>query len=135
MGRPQPRQPDVGATGGGGLPRCFDSIYYGRPKGMPAFRPAHSAAEGVWTLVTLPAIPAGAGRCAHRVLGAAVRGHGSAAVMALVGALAIGAAGDGGRQRPWERTSVKQQASRTHRGQRFHICGSKISMAQSPSHG
>jgi mono/diheme cytochrome c family protein len=29
----------------------FSSIYYGRPKGMPAFGGALGA-EGVWTLVT-----------------------------------------------------------------------------------
>jgi cytochrome c oxidase cbb3-type subunit 3 len=36
---------------GGGDAEVFMSIYYGRPKGMPAFGGALGA-EGVWTLVT-----------------------------------------------------------------------------------
>lgn len=36
---------------GGADPEVFSSIYYGRPKGMPAFGGALGA-EGVWTLVT-----------------------------------------------------------------------------------
>ena len=45
---------------GGADPEVFNSIFYGRPKGMPAFGGALGA-EGVWTLVTyirsLPAPP------------------------------------------------------------------------------
>jgi len=36
---------------GGADAEVFDSIYYGRPKGMPAFG-GTLGAEGVWTLVT-----------------------------------------------------------------------------------
>lgn len=36
---------------GGADPEVFSSIYYGRPKGMPAFGGALGE-EGVWTLVT-----------------------------------------------------------------------------------
>jgi cytochrome c oxidase cbb3-type subunit III len=36
---------------GGADAEVFNSIYYGRPKGMPAFGGALGA-EGVWTLVT-----------------------------------------------------------------------------------
>jgi len=36
---------------GGADPEVFSSIYYGRPKGMPAFGGALGQ-EGVWTLVT-----------------------------------------------------------------------------------
>jgi len=36
---------------GGGDAEVFNSIYYGRPKGMPAFG-GTLGAEGVWTLVT-----------------------------------------------------------------------------------
>jgi len=46
--------PDLGAGRwryGGADGEVFSSIYYGRPKGMPAFGGALGA-EGVWTLVT-----------------------------------------------------------------------------------
>ena len=36
---------------GGSDPEIFDSIYYGRPKGMPAFG-GRLGTDGVWTLVT-----------------------------------------------------------------------------------
>jgi cytochrome c oxidase cbb3-type subunit III len=43
---------------GGAADEIFASIYYGRPKGMPAFGGALGA-EGVWTLVTyLKSLPA-----------------------------------------------------------------------------
>jgi cytochrome c oxidase cbb3-type subunit 3 len=43
---------------GGADPEVFSSIYYGRPRGMPAFG-ATLGAEGVWTLVTyLRSLPA-----------------------------------------------------------------------------
>ena len=46
---------------GGAPDEIFTSIFYGRPKGMPAFGGALGP-EGVWTLVDLPEVPARATR-------------------------------------------------------------------------
>ena len=56
---------------GGADAEVFMSIYYGRPKGMPAFGGALGA-EGVWTLVTYLRSLAAAGKSAHAVVGEAV---------------------------------------------------------------
>src|SRR5712671_6301188 len=89
MGRPQPRRRTLALRRGGCRGVRLDLLR--SSEGHACIR-RHTRRRGSLDPGHLPAIPAGAGRCAHRVLGAAVRGHGSAAVMALVGALAIGAA-------------------------------------------
>jgi len=76
---------------GGADAEVFDSIFYGRPKGMPAFG-GTLGAEGVWTLVAyLRSLPV-AGRCGPPSPGSGSEGAWICAVMALVGALATGAA-------------------------------------------